>query len=190
MSTMSYRYALATPQVVAVMSKYGVCARSDGQLVASANIVLQSTPTFALLPDIMTTEVALDTTVVCYERYLWLQLLMILGPHHGRTLQRPCAQDMQKLRYARTAQLLQRSCLPPRHSKLHDSGWRSYWYRSRRRIHIRREVRRRDFSSAEAHRRWHSQHGQLRPQHQRLPIFHHTGTYAVAGRKAHNLWSR
>jgi hypothetical protein len=63
---MSYRYTLVTPQPVADMSNYGVCARSDGQLVASANIVLQSTPTFAPLPDTMTTEVALDTTVVCY----------------------------------------------------------------------------------------------------------------------------
>lgn len=63
-------------------------------------------PTLNPLLNTMATEVALDTTVVSSTNFILQPLLTSTGPHHGRTLQRTRAKDMQELRYARAAQLL------------------------------------------------------------------------------------
>ena len=72
----------------------------------------------------------------------------------------------------RKAPALQGQRLPPCDPQLHAAGWRFHpggWHR--RRVHLRREVCRRELQ-AQAYRRGHSLHGQRRTQHQRLAVLH------------------
>ena len=95
---------------------------------------------------------------------------------------------MRELPRALRQRVLRQHVLPPQHEGLHDPRRRSHRHGAGRRVHLGRQVPRRDPRHAQAHQPRRHVHGQLRPQHQRLAVLLHVRQVPAPQRQEHGVW--